>query len=178
MINSFYQKALFTRWLADNRHLFSHEPYIDVERDNYFTVRFKGITRHIACQFVKDGAIMMQVYYRNQYFDIVSEFDLSEEKTSEGRYLCRLCRDHPSEVNPPTVLEYATRDELWIKHSFEPLAEYTRATFTKDAMLCLCRDQGSSSGLIGEGELLTLIKSRRDFFKAIPVVEQRRAKRK
>ena len=168
----FYQKTLFTRWLADYRHLFSNEPYIDIERDNYFTVRFKGITRHIVCQFVKSGAIMMQVYYRNQFFDIVSEFDLSEEKTSEGRYLCRRCRDHPSEVNPPKAMEYVTREELWIKHSFEPLAKYTRETFTNDAMLCLCRDQGSTSGLIGAGEGLKRIKTRRDFFKALPVVEK------
>lgn len=171
-MSDFYQKDLFTRWLADNRHLFSYEAYIDKEGDSWFTARFKGITRHIVCRFNNAGAIEMRIDYRNEFFDIVTEFDLYEEKTPEGRYLCRICRDHPSEINPPEALEYDTREELWIKHSFEPLAAYTWDNFSDATMLCLCRYQGCTSAVIATGELLDKARQRRDFFKAVPMVEK------
>jgi hypothetical protein len=173
-MTNFYQKTLFTRWAADNRRLFSHEPYIDKEADGYFTVRFKGITRHITCLFSKNGGIMVQIHYRNQFFDIVSDFDLSEEKTADGRFLCRMCRDHPSKINSPKILKYRTREKLWIKHSFEPLAEYTRETFTDDAVLCLSRfGVGSTSAVIVSGKSLVKLRKREDVFREIPVVDKK-----
>jgi hypothetical protein len=71
-------------------------------------------------------------------------------------------------------VEYNSREELWIRHSFEPLAEWTRETFTRDTMLCLCRYRGSTAAVIAAGEMLDKARHRRDFFKEIPVVTGRR----
>jgi len=166
----FFQKELFLQWAGENPHLFSHTPFLDEEGDDYSRVRFRGITRHLVCSFTRKGDIMIMVNYRGVYFDSVMEFDLSEDQTPEGRYLCGTCRDWPSETNPKPLGAYNTREELWIKHSFEPLAEWTRETFTRDTMLCLCRYQGSTAAVIAAGEKLDKTRQRRDFFKEIPVV--------
>lgn len=167
---AFYQKTLFLEWMGENKHLFSHEPYLSEEKDHYFSIRFKGITKHIYCCFVEKGDIMVSVDYRNQNYDIIMEFDLYEEETPEGRYLCSACRDWPNEEKPPEVLEYDSRAELWIKHSFEKLAEYTREEFTADALLCLCRYGGSTAAFIASGEKLEKLRKREDFFREMPVI--------
>jgi len=117
---------------------------------------------------------MVQVDYRNQYFDIIYEFDLYEEKTADGHFLCRMCRNHPSETKPPKVLKYRDREKLWIKHSFEPLAKYTRETFTDDAVLCLSLfGRGSTSAVIVSGKSLAKLRKRGDVFREIPVVDRK-----
>lgn len=54
------------------------------------------------------------------------EFDLYEEETPEGRYLCSMCPDHQNPDNPPEVIKYENRAELWIKHSTMPPTEFFR----------------------------------------------------
>lgn len=142
---SFYQKTLFLQWMQENRQLFSHEPYLAEEKQSSFTIRFKGVTKHISCCFTQGGDIMVTVDYRNQFYDIIMEFDLYEEETQEGRYLCSMCRDWPNPNNPPEVIEYEDRAELWIQHSFEKMASYTRDEFTDDAVLGICRYGGSTA---------------------------------
>lgn len=51
--------------MQENRHLFSHEPYLAEERSYGFSIRFKGVTKHISCCFTDGGDIMVTVYYRN-----------------------------------------------------------------------------------------------------------------
>ena len=167
----FYQKQLFLSWLDDNKHLFSHEPYLVEENGHSFTIRFKGICEHISCLFCEKGGIMMTVDYSNLNFDIIMEFDLHEEETPEGRYLCSMCRDWPNVDNPPEVIEYENRADLWIKHSFEKLAAYTREEFTDDAVLAICRyGGGSTAAFVSAGKKLEKLRNREDFFKEMPVV--------
>lgn len=168
----FYQKGLFLIWMLENKHLFSHEPYLAEEEENYFSIRFKGATNHISCIFNVTGDISISVDYRNQNYDTIMLFDLSEEETPEGRYLCSSCRDYPNEAYPPEVIEYENRAELWIKHSFEKLASYTRDEFTADAVLCLCRYGGGTAAFVSAGEKLEKLRKREDFFKEMPVVKK------
>ncbi len=172
----FYQKGLFLNWMVENKHLFSHEPYLAEEKENYFRIRFKGVTNHIYCSFTDAGDVMVMVDYRNQNYDIIMEFDLYEEETPEGRYLCTSCRDYPNEDNPPEVTEYENRAELWIKHSFEKLATYTREEFTDGAVLCLCRCGGGTAAFVSAGKKLEKLRKREDFFKEIPVVVKDKSK--
>jgi hypothetical protein len=169
-ISDFYVKSLFLNWLSTNKYLFSHEPYIDKEGAGYFNVLFEGITRQIVCRFSESGAIEVRVFYRNQFYDIIMEFDLHEEETPTGRYLCSSCRDWQNENDQSKVIEYDSRDELWIKHSFEPLADYVREEFTDDALLCLFRYSGCTTAFVANGERLEKLRKRDDFFKEIPVV--------
>ncbi|HIJ95955.1 MAG TPA: hypothetical protein HPP94_09505 [Desulfuromonadales bacterium] len=168
----FYQKTLFLEWMKEKRHLFSHEPYLAEERSYCFSIRFRGVDSHISCFFNDYGGISVTVDYRNQNYDTIMEFDLYEEETPEGRYLCSSCRDYPNEDNPPEVIEYENRAELWIKHSFEKLAAYTREEFTDDALLCLCRYGGSTAAFVASGKKLEKLRKREDFFKEIPVVKK------
>ena len=173
-VKDFYQKSLFLSWLADNKQLFSHEPSLAKEDDISFSVRFNGITGYITCRFTETGDIMIMVDYRNRNYDVVAEFALYEEQTPDGRFLCSQCRDNPSEMNSLKVLKYATRDVLWIKHSFEPLAQWTREIFADDAVLCLFRDNDSTAAHIASGEKLEKMRKRPGFFKEIPVIISRR----
>jgi len=168
----FYQKNLFFKWLEDNTHQFSHEPYLVEEDNRSFTIRFKGITEYISCVFCEKGDIMVMVDYGNLNFDIIMEFDLYEEETPEGRYLCSMCRDWPNENKPPEVIEYENRADLWIKHSFEKLAAYTRKDFTDDAVLCLSRFGAESTAacIVTAGEKLEKLRTKDSLFKELPVV--------
>ncbi|HIJ94513.1 MAG TPA: hypothetical protein HPP94_01980 [Desulfuromonadales bacterium] len=158
--------------MKENRHLFSHEPYLAEERSYGFSIRFRGVDSHISCFFSDYGGISVAVDYRNQNYDTIMEFDLYEEETPEGRYLCRMCRDHPNEENPPEVIEHENRAELWIKHSFEKLAAYTREEFTDGAVLCLCRYGGGTAAFIAAGKKLKKLRKREDFFKELQVVKK------
>ena len=172
-MNATTMKDLFTCWLANNRHLFTWEPYIDHEVHRHFVVKFKGITPLISCGFYDGGDISVHVDYFGRYFDIIQELDIREEMTPEGRYFCRECRDYQEGEVP----EYDSREELWAEHSFKPLAEYVSETFTDGSMLLLCNYKGGTSAVIGEGERLEMLKiQRRDIFKVIPVVRQRKLK--
>jgi len=168
-VKEFYQKKLFFRWLADNKQLFGREPYLVEEDGSSFSLQFNGIVENISCCFVEHGDIMIVVHYRNKFFDIVTDFDLYEEQTPDGRFLCTLCDKNPDNTNK-NALVYEIRDELWIKHSFEPLAQWTRKMFTDDALLCLCRYGDTTAAFIEFGEALEKLRKREKIYKEIPVI--------
>jgi hypothetical protein len=169
-MKDFFQKELFLRWADRNRPLFSHTPYLLNQRDGFFTVGFRGVSKHISCHFSEYGFIEIRVFYRKTFYDIITEFDLHEEQTAEGRWVCGLCRDWSETDGTEPLVEYKDREELWIKHSFEPLAAWTQASFTPAAMLCLCRLPGCTCALVAEGARLKETEKRRDFFKKLPVL--------
>jgi hypothetical protein len=101
------------------------------------------------------------------------EFDLYEEQTAEGRWVCGLCRDWPDTDGSEPLVKYKDREELWIKHSFEPLAAWTRVSFTPAARLCLCRLPECTWALVTEGARLKETEKRRGFFKKLRVLTVR-----
>jgi hypothetical protein len=169
----FYQQTLFLRWAARNRRLFSHQPYLLQQKKSSFDMGFRGVSKHITCCFTKTGAIMVCVDYRNSDFDIIGEFDLYEERTPEGRWLCVLCRDHPHPDKTEPLIEYEDRKELWIDHSFAPLAAWTRESFTRNAILCLYRSGGMTWARIEQGPTLKKTSESRYLFKKFPVLTAR-----
>ncbi len=84
------------------------------------------------------------MFYRRSLFDSLMNFDLYEEQTPQGSWVCTLRRDCPDPDNPDPLIEYANREELWIKHSFEPLAAWTRTAFAPNACLCFSRSEGAA----------------------------------
>jgi len=167
---NFYQKQLFLRWAAHNHQLFSHPPYLLRQEKGSFVIGFRGVSRHITCTFTNNGMIMIGVDYRNVCFDIVWEFDLYEEQTSSGSWLCSMCRDHPNPDKTEPLIEYEDREKLWIGHSFEPLAEWTRETFTREARLYLYRSRGCTSAEITQRRNLKKAMKQSEFFKMLPVL--------
>ncbi len=166
----FYQQSLFLRWASRNRRLFSHQPYLLRRKKGSFFIGFRGVSKHITCCFTKVGAIMICVDYRNTNFDIIRAFDLFEERTREGQWLCSMCRDHPNPDKTEPLIEYEERKKLWIEHSFAPLAAWTRKSFTKDAMLCLYRSGGTTWAAIEQRPNLKENRESRYLFRKFPVV--------
>jgi len=174
----FYQKKLFLRWAAHNRRLFSHPPYLLRQEKGSFVIGFRGVSKHITCHFSRSGAIEIRIYYREKiFFDIVTEFDLYEEKTPSGRWVCGLCRDHPHPDKIEPFIEYEDRKKLWIEHSFAPLAAWTQESFTRNARLCLHRSRGTTWAVISQGQNPKETVKSRDFFKKLPVLTARKGKR-
>jgi len=176
-MKNFFQKKLFLRWAARNRRLFSRAPYRLRQRDGSFVMGFRGVSRHIECRFSEGGAIEIRIFYGKEFYDIVKEFDLYEEQTPEGRWLCSACRNWPNPEKAEPIIEYEDRAALWIKHSFEPLAAWTRDSFTRNAKLCLFRYRGCTSAFVAQGHLLKKIRKRRDYFKKVPVLMAKKRKR-
>ena len=172
-ITHFYQQTLFLHWAAHNRRLFSHPPYLLRQGKGSFVIGFGGVSKHITCCFTKTGDIMINVDYRNTNFDIIGEFDLYEERTLSGRWVCSMCRDHPHPDKTEPLIEYEDRKELWIEHSFAPLAAWTRDSFTKDAVLCLYRSGGMTWAAIEQGPNLKNTTESRNLFKTFPVLTMR-----
>ncbi len=172
-INHCYQQVLFLHWAARNRRLFSQQPYLLRQKKGAFVIGFRGVSKHINCCFTKVGAIMICVDYRKTNFDIIREFDLIEERTPEGHWLCSMCRDHPNPDKTELLIEYADRKKLWIEHSFAPLAAWTRESFTKDAMLCLYRSGGTTWAAIEQRPNLKETRESRYLFKKFPVLTAR-----
>ena len=170
---NFYQKQLFLRWAAHNHQLFSHPPYLLRQEKGSFVIGFRGVSKHITCTFTWNGMIMIGVDYRNTCFDIVREFDLSEEQTSSGSWLCSMCRDHPNPDKTEPLIEYEDREKLWIGHSFEPLAEWTRETFTRKARLYLYRSSGTTWAVIDQGQNPGKTMKDRHLVKKLPVLTVR-----
>ena len=169
----FYQQTMFLRWAFRNRRLFSHPPYLLRQKKGSCDIAFRGVSKHITCCFTKVGDIMICVGYRNTNFDIIREFDLFEERTREGQWLCSMCRDHPNPDKTEPLIEYEERKKLWIEHSFAPLAAWTRKSFTKDAMLCLYRSGGTTWAAIEKKPHLTKTEQSPYLFKKFPVLTVR-----
>ena len=169
----FYQQKLFLRWAARNRRLFSHQPYVLRKKKGSFDIGFRGVSKHIDCCFTKTGDIMVGVDYRNTNFDIIGEFDLYEEQTPSGRWVCSICRDNPHPDKTEPLIEYKDRKELWIEHSFEPLAAWTRKSFTRNAVLCLYRSGGGTEAAIKQKQNLKKPMKSVNFFRKFPVLTAR-----
>ena len=177
----FFQKTLFLEWAKQNKSLFSHTPYLLEEGKGYFSVGFEGVSRHIACYFFELGQIEIRIPHQKEFFDIIIDFDLNEEHTSDGYWICTLCRDLPDPDQPEPLIEYESRETLWVKHSFEPLAAWTRKTFKPSCCLYIYQSDGCTWAKIkeedAEAENHSLQQTREpeanakaNFFKKLPVL--------
>lgn len=175
MMDNIFQIDAIANLIRDNRYLFHNKPIVEISDTSDIQLRFKGITRQITCVFERSGTIDVCAYYRNRYHDIVAEFALSAERTPTGRFRCRLCLINPGNDNESPPEEYETCEQLWVEHCLKPLAEWTHENFTNDAMLCLCRDRGSTAAFVCSGVEKERIMARRDFFKAVSVVTNNKA---
>ena len=67
------------------------------------------------------------------FWDILIDFDLAEVRLPDACYACAFCRDH---LGDKAGL-YENREELWIQHSFNPLAEWSEKYLKEGCYLCL-----------------------------------------
>ena len=163
MPKNFVRKT-FDHWLCLNRKHFTHQPRIVLKRKNFFILQFSGIVPQIVCFISKWGCFEIRVEYQKECWDIIQEFDVFETRTPDGRYYCNLCLPEHKE-------QFSSRKELWEKHCFEELLKWTKENFKESYWLFLLRTNGSTTALIREDEEVAVIKNRKDFLTAFPVLK-------
>jgi len=141
MSKNFVRKT-FDHWIKINRTNFKYQPRIVKSRKNYFELKFDGIAPELACLISNRGDCMITVDYNDTCWDIICEFDVWERRNPKGQYYCDGCLPEYKEF-------YSSREELRIKHCFEPLLKWTNENFNRSNFLCLWGDkEGSTSACI------------------------------
>ncbi|MFH1147104.1 MAG: hypothetical protein V1736_05285 [Pseudomonadota bacterium] len=126
-------------------------------------MQFQGVIPIIFCHVSKWGAIELRVIYQKEFWDILVDFDVVERHSSGGRYYCALCEK-------PEI--FSSRQDLWEKHSFESLLEWTNRRFTETTWICLFGARGDcTEAILKEEHELEAARNREDFADAFPVVK-------
>jgi len=163
MPKSFHRKA-FDRWLSRNRARFLHPPVIVKNRRNSFTMRFWGINSAIHCTITSHG-YSISVSNEGEYWDFIAEGDISEQRTSSGRYFCKMCEPERRELFP-------TRFALWEDHIFQPIMNWANNNLLKTQWVCLFQyGQGSTMAQVVDEKSLPIVMQDDSFVKAIPLME-------
>jgi hypothetical protein len=126
-----FARLTFKHWLNKNANRFLNPPRITEVKKNGFTLKFKGITPQIVLGihdgFAFDVWIMDD---QDNWWDILTDFDLGAQQDDAGRYYCSLCIDEHREFFP-------SKRELWEKHSLEPILAWANENLRPDRWLCL-----------------------------------------
>jgi len=158
----YFALKTFKRWVSQEGHRFFYRPFIHIIRKEYFILRFTGITPKISCIITKSGTVAIWAAHRKENWDILSEFDIYEQRNEYGQYFCQLCE-------PPKI--FTSRKELWVKHSFEPLLKWCNEHLQRSRMLLFLGREGNYTYAdIKRYEELSKMKAAEDFVSACPVV--------
>ena len=161
-MKKYFVLKIFKRWIAGEGYRFRYRPFIQIIRKEYFILRFSGITPKISCIITKSGRVEIWAVHRKENWDILSEFDLYEQRNEYGQYFCQSCE-------PPEM--FTSREELWVKHSFEPLLKWCNEHLQRSRMLFFLGREGHYSfAAIKRHEELSKMKAAEDFVYACPVV--------
>lgn len=126
---------LFHKWLKTNRQRFLIQPRLLTCRKNRIEFSFDGIPNQLRGIFNHRG-ISIYVSWHGEHWDIISEFDIDEQRSSTGHF-CGLC-------DPEHLIYYRTREELWIKHGFEPFLDWCNSTLVNARWLGIYRFEEDS----------------------------------
>ncbi len=141
-----FVRRSFDRWLGQNVSRFRHPPIIVEQRKNYFIFCFRGITPRLRCFIGWIWRVEIHVMHDGDLWDILTDFDLAERRTAEGKYRCAFS------IEP---IDYASREALWICESFEPLLSWVNETLGEADRLLIYRQPGGGAKcgeLLKEGE--------------------------
>jgi hypothetical protein len=160
MMPKYFVRKTYEKWIKKNRKRFRFLPWIAESRKGYFKLRFFGIAPELTCCIGEDGQAGVFIHDRlGQYWDIITIFDINENRTSDGKYYCSLCEK-------PTY--YLTRASLWEEHVFEDMLTWiNKSDF--DSWFCLWGTPGETSF----GAILTdirAIKREGNFENCFPVI--------
>lgn len=164
MPKEFIHKA-FEQWIYRNLKRFKYQPLIFKRRKDYIQLKFSGITSEILCHIDKRGQVLISIEYQDQCWDIIAEFDVAEKRSAENKYYCELCL-------PEYRVFYSSKQELWEKHSFEPLLEWINENFLKSQWVCLFGggETGFTIAKLREKQDVSKMTQDKYFFCAFPVV--------
>lgn len=141
-----FVRRSFDRWLGQNVSRFRHPPIIVEQRKNYFIFCFRGITPRLRCFIGWKWRVEIHIMHDGEVWDILTDFDLAERRTPEGKHHCAFC------IEP---IHYDSREALWICESFEPLLLWVNETLGEASRLLIYRQPGGGARfveLLKEGE--------------------------
>ena len=141
-----FVRRSFDRWLGQNVSRFRHPPIIVEQRKNYFIICFRGITPRLRCFIGWKWRVEIHVMHDGHLWDILTDFDLAERRTPDGKYFCAFC------VEP---IHYDSREALWIHESFELLFLWVNETLGEASRLLIYEKPGGGAKcveLLQEGE--------------------------
>ena len=79
--------------------------------------------------------------YQSEHWDDLADFDIWEGRTLEGHYICELCEE-------PEF--FASREELWEKHCFEPFLAWVDEHFNESQWLLFFDYGGAAEAQLKE----------------------------
>lgn len=163
MPKSFIPKA-FGRWLRQNRRRFRFQPVIVKSgKDSIIQLRLMGISQKIQCVITQHCADIC-VSHKGECWDILVDFGVAERKSSAG-YYCELCEPDKREL-------FATREELWERHCFEPILEWLNKNLAESNWIYLFATEGATWAEIKEKDDIKV--DSKYLVHAFPVVERMR----
>lgn len=115
----------FESWLKTNRQRFNKEPYLFKKNKRGARYKFKGVNGRISLWMDTYQFIVSVAHY-----DIISEYDVSLEKTKSGRYFCEMCIPKPKKY-------YHNYPALLTAHCFEPLIKWVNANLKSGKILVI-----------------------------------------
>ncbi len=162
MPRDFVHKA-FDHWYKRNRKRFRFYPCVVQSRRDYFRLQFQGIVPKISVVFARKTNVEVWVRHQRKFWDIIADFDLCADRTSDGKYFCTLC------IEPEL---FSSRVELWEKHSFEPLLEWLNEHFDESHWLLLFEYGGSTEAKIKRLEEVQMLASNEHLAHMCPVARK------
>ena len=105
--------------------------------------------------------------YRDECWDGIHDLDIAKQRTPDGKYYCDLCL-------PEYRKFYSSKEELWVKHSFEPLLEWANKTFVFSNHLCLFESEGGgiTQARIVDISELDGMSDKASFVESVPVIRR------
>lgn len=159
-----FARVTVKRWLMNNASRFLNPPRITDVSKNGFSLKFRGITPQIVLRIYQGWALEVRVIDdKDNWWDIITDFDLGAEQDDAGRYYCCLCVEERREFFP-------SKRELWEKHSLEPALAWANENLRPDRWLCLFGKPNESGWAeLVDADKLPECRQAKKFYAAYPV---------
>src|SRR5438046_1676455 len=89
----FHLDRLFRRWLRENRHRFTHPPYIVRACHSHLELAFSGISPRVWATLKRNSEVSVGISYKGECWDLVRDFDAYAKQRSSDGWFCRLCAE-------------------------------------------------------------------------------------
>jgi hypothetical protein len=156
----------FRQWAKDNKKRFHHSPYVYFFTQYQFGLQFNRISPRVYTVISKSGGNFVQVSRNGLMWDGLIEFDAYYARRQDGTYFCKLCKE-------PDLFQ--SRQELLIRHSWEPMLEWMNNNFTEKTWMCLYESDGGNTWVyLKQEDELELERANENFVEAFPVVRGNR----
>ncbi|MBT4605762.1 MAG: hypothetical protein HOC52_02255 [Thiotrichales bacterium] len=123
-----FSRKIYDSWIGANIGRFRFPPRIVESRKQFFILQFDGIAPELSLTVHNDGQAIIFIHdRRGEYWDMITDFDVHEQRLPNGQYICLQC-DNPR--------MYPSRTALWEDHTFEEMLVWINE-LTSNQYICL-----------------------------------------